>query len=107
MDITAELTFTPDRQIGGPQGRNSVVWIAKDHQLDAEIVVKQVDRSKCSTPADYFAEARRLYFVRHPNVVDVKYACQTATDIWLAMPHFTAGSLHTLLQQRFLTVARL
>jgi hypothetical protein len=37
-------------------------------------------------------------------VVDVKYACQTATDIWLAMPHFTAGSLHTLLEQRFLTV---
>jgi serine/threonine protein kinase len=104
MDVTAELTFTPDRQIGGPQGRNSTVWIARDHQLDAEIVVKQVDLSKCPSPTEYFAEARRLYFARHPNVVDVKYACRTATHIWLAMPHYTAGSLHTLLEQRFLTV---
>jgi serine/threonine protein kinase len=103
MDITAELTFTPNRQLGGGQGRNSTVWAAHDHQLNAEIVVKQVERAKCSSPDGYFAEARRLYYVRHPNVVDVKYACSESDYIWLAMPYYVDGSLHSLLEQRFLT----
>jgi serine/threonine protein kinase len=104
MEVTAGLRFTPQRQIGGPQGRNSTVWVAQDHQLNAEIAVKQVERAKCATPAEYFEEAKRLYLVRHSNVVDVKYACETPDHIWLAMPHYTEGSLHSLLESRYLTV---
>ncbi len=104
MIIAADLRFELLNQIGGTQGRNSVVYIAHDKQLDAQIVVKRVEQAKLTSQAEFFAEAQRLYYSRHPNVVDVKYACQDADHVYLAMPYYERGSLHTLLEQRFLTV---
>lgn len=102
MQITTELSFTPGNPVS-MQGANSHVFFAHDPQLNAELVVKRIEKAKMPNPAEYFAEASLLYDARHPNVVEVKYACQDVAHIYLAMPKY-AGSVQALLKQRFLTV---
>ena len=65
---TAQLNFENQREIG-QEGRNSKVFIAHDKQLDGEIVVKQIEKSKLTNPADYYKEAKILYASSHPFVV--------------------------------------
>lgn len=88
----------------GTEGRNSRVFVAEDKQLDAEIVVKQIEKDDFDDPDEYFAEAKRLYDARHPNVVQVKYGCRTEDHIYIAMPHYSGGSVHGRLERRQLTV---
>jgi serine/threonine protein kinase len=102
MLISTELRFERRANVG-LQGANSEVYFAWDHQLNAELVVKQIKKASISDPAEYFAEASLLYDTRHPNVVDVKYSCADADHIYLAMPKYE-GSLHQVLLQRALTV---
>lgn len=100
----ANITFTPGSRIGAGQGMNSEVYLAHDHQLDAQLVMKYVPKAKIPHAADYFAEARRLHDARHRHVVDLKYACSDETHIYLAMPYYRGGTLHTLIETRFLSV---
>jgi eukaryotic-like serine/threonine-protein kinase len=102
MLIQTELRFERRANLG-LQGLNSEVFLAFDRQLNAELVVKQVKKPAIADPAAYFAEAAQLYDARHPNVVDVKYACSDADHIYLAMPRY-ARSVHSVLQQRALRV---
>lgn len=104
MYVTGELEFTLGDEIGAGEGRNSCVFLARDHQLDADLVVKRVPKSSFDDVDEYFAEAKRLYFSRHPNVVEIKYACAKNDYIYLAMPLYERGSVQSLLRERQLTV---
>lgn len=100
---TASLSFTLGTNIGAGQGMNSEVFLAQDHQLETQIVIKKVPKANISSRSDYFAEARRLYDSRHKHVVEVKYACETADHVYFAMPFYRGGSLHSLMDRRYLT----
>ena len=100
----ANITFTRGTRIGAGQGMNSEVYLVQDHQLEAQLVMKYVAKAKIPHSADYFAEARRLHDARHRHVVDLKYACSDDTHIYLAMPYYRGGTLHSLIDGRFLTV---
>lgn len=99
----AELAFETIREIGA-EGKNSTVFLAKDHQLNAELVIKQIAKVTMPDQALYFQEASILYQSEHANVVPVYYACEDNEAIYIAMPFFEKGSLKTLLNTRFLTV---
>jgi serine/threonine protein kinase len=107
LPTTASITFTRLSRIGAGQGMNSEVYLIHDHQLDTQLAMKFVSKAKVPHAADYFAEARRLHDARHRHVVDVKYACSDDTQICLAMPYYRSGTLHTLLDQRYLTVRQI
>lgn len=100
---TASLSFTLGTNIGAGQGMNSEVFLALDHQLDTQVVIKKVPKSKIGTHSEYFAEARRLYDSRHKHVVEVKYACDDADHVYFAMPFYRGGSLHSVMERRYLT----
>jgi eukaryotic-like serine/threonine-protein kinase len=70
----AEIIFDLIRELG-PDGQNSKTFVAHDHQLDAEVVVKEVSKSKLDSPANFFDESKALYASAHPNVVQIYYAC--------------------------------
>lgn len=82
---------------------NSEVFLALDHQLETQVVIKKVSKSKISSSSEYFAEARRLYDARHKHVVEVKYACEDADHVYFAMPYYRGGSLQSLMNRRYLT----
>jgi serine/threonine protein kinase len=100
---SATLDFEPLKEIG-QQGRNSNVYLAHDKQLDAEIVIKKIQKAKIHNPTDFYSEAKRLYDSEHPHVVQIKYACEDAGHIYLAMPFYKNGSMKTLIDSRYLTV---
>ncbi|BCG47161.1 Phage protein [Citrifermentans bremense] len=99
----AEVTFDIIREIG-EDGYNSTVYLAHDHNLDAELVVKKMEKAKLRDPNEYFRESRILYMSAHPNVVPVHYACEDVDSVYIAMPYYQNGSLNSLLNARFLTV---
>ena len=103
MIVTASLTFELQRQIGASEGRNSEVFVAHDPQLDGQVVVKRVAKTKFRDVSAYYDEATKLYDARHPNVVDVKYACEDSDHVFLAMPLYSGRSVQSLLAQRRLT----
>ena len=102
----AELTFDLLKEIG-QEGKNSRTFLVRDHQLDAEIVMKQIDKAKLSSPAEFFSESQALYMSSHPNVVQVHYACFDADHIYVAMPYYDRGSLRALMAKGFLTVRQI
>jgi eukaryotic-like serine/threonine-protein kinase len=92
----AEVSFDLINEIGHV-GADSKTYVAKDHQLDAEIVVKQISKSKLSSPTNFFDESKALYASAHPNVVQIHYACHDTDNIYLAMPYYKKGSVASLI----------
>lgn len=100
---TAQIVFDLDTEIG-QNGRNSQTYTARDHQLDAEIVIKKIEKGKLNSPVEFFDESKALYASSHPNVVPVHYACEDATHIYIAMPFYRNGSVNELITGKFMTV---
>jgi eukaryotic-like serine/threonine-protein kinase len=98
----ANVTFQLRDEIGA-EGKNSQVFVAHDPQLDAELVVKRIEKARMDADS-YFAESACIYASAHPNVVPIHYACQDDDCIYVAMPFYQNGSLKRLMDSRFLTV---
>lgn len=101
---TGTLRFRLIKDIGGSQGRSSEVFLGEDLQLNATFAYKRMPIAKMASPDMYWEEARRLHEARHRHVVPIKYACETPTHVYMAMPYFPAGSLHTRLDAGPMTV---
>ncbi len=99
----AEISFDVVREIG-QNGRNSNTFIVRDHQLNAEIVTKQLDKNKLNSVDDFFAESQALYASAHPHVAQIHYACHDADHVYIAMPYYQNGSIKELITGRHLTV---
>ncbi|GAA0469653.1 serine/threonine-protein kinase [Tatumella punctata] len=97
----ADVQFTYLKNIG-QAGKNSEVYLAKDMHLDAEVAIKEVDKTKINA-VDYFREARLLYASRHPNIVAINYACQDADNIYVCMPFYKKGTVSDRMQNEYLT----
>lgn len=101
--VVTQLTFEFIREIGG-EGLNSKAFLARDIQLDSQIVVKSILKSDFELKEDYFNESKMLYSSRHPNIMVINYACEDVDKIYLSMPYHSRGSLNTLMNKRFLSV---
>lgn len=100
---TAELNFETLKEIG-QEGRNSQVFLAHDKQLDGQIVVKKIEKSKLPNANEYYREAKILYASSHPYVVRVNYGCSDANSIYIAMPFYANGSLKQLIDKKHLSI---
>ncbi|CAM3073040.1 serine/threonine protein kinase [Corallococcus sp. ZKHCc1 1396] len=102
MLITTKLRFTQIADLKN-QGLNSRVFSAHDPQLKANLVIKEIAKKQILDPDEYFNESAILYDAKHPNIVEVKYACEDDHNIYLAMPLY-ADSLQGFMASRFLSV---
>lgn len=102
-DTISFIKFTKLGEIGNAEGKNSDVFLAKDIQLDCELVIKRVKKSVFK-PEEYFSEAKMIYDNRHPHIVEIQYASQDDEYIYMAMPYYQNGSLNSLVHNRFLSV---
>jgi serine/threonine protein kinase len=99
----AQVSFKKLQEIG-QDGKNSKVYRVHDELLDAEMVIKEVDKTPGFSTDQYFSEARTLYKSAHPNVVQVNYACDDVDKIYVASPFYKNGSLKQKMSSRYLTV---
>lgn len=105
MEVKASLKYEKINRIGQGQGANSEVFLIKDSQLDGTLVAKEIDKDELlSSSQDYFEEAKKIFASRHPNVVPIKYACETENTITLVMPYFSKGSLADFIQENPLSL---
>lgn len=100
---TAELNFETIQEIG-QEGRNSQVFLAHDKQLDGEIVVKKIAKTRLPNANEYYRESKILYTSSHPYVVRVNYGCADNDNIYIAMPYYKNGSLKQLIETKFLSI---
>lgn len=92
----------------GQDGKNSRTFTAHDLQLNADIVIKQIAKASLASADNFFNESRALYASAHPNVVQLHYACQDASSVFIAMPFYSKGSIKPLISQNaHLTVRRI
>lgn len=102
------INYKKIRRIGDDEGRNSEVFIINDTQLNAELIMKEIDISKENFKnfTEFFRESQILYENRHPNIMEIQYAASDYTNnkISLMMPYYKKGSLDKLLKERYLTV---
>ncbi|WP_341280219.1 serine/threonine-protein kinase [Paenibacillus sp. FSL H8-0537] len=104
MDMrVSEISFELLNEIGA-EGLNSKTHLARDIQLDATLVIKEIEKASIPSNTDYFTEARHLYASRHPNVMEIHYASQDNDNIYLAMPYHSKGSLNALINNKYLTI---
>ncbi|KRR11584.1 hypothetical protein [Bradyrhizobium valentinum] len=69
----AELHFEFIREIGG-DGRNSRTFVSQDHQLNAEIVIKQIDKTKLPSAVNFFDESMEMAAcVREADIRQIKF----------------------------------
>lgn len=99
----AELTFDIIKEIG-KDGKNSQTYMSFDHQLNAEIVTKQIRKENLVSSDEFFSESQALYSTAHPNVVQIHYACFDEECIYIAMPYYKNGSVKNLITGRHMTV---
>ncbi len=99
----AELAFDIIREIG-QNGQNSNTFIVHDHQLNAEIVAKQIRKNVLKSPTEFFSESQALYASAHPNVVQIHYACYDSDNVYIAMPYYRNGSIKEAITGRHLTI---
>jgi serine/threonine protein kinase len=100
---TASLNFETLKEIG-QAGRNSQVFLAHDHQLNGELVVKKIRKDCITYDGDFYKEAKILYSSDHLNIVKVIYGCEDTDHVYIAMPFYKNGSLKGLIDKKFLTV---
>lgn len=100
---TTELNFETIREIG-QEGKNSQVFLAHDKQLDGEIVVKKIEKSKIINSTEYYEEVKKLYASTHSNVVKVNYGCSDIDHVYIAMPFYKNGSLKSIIAIQNLTI---
>lgn len=102
------LTFEILEPIGNDEGKNSKVFLAKDNQLGAILVVKQITKESLNKLGnrieDYYNESKALYASRSSYVVEIQYACEDKDNIYLTMPYLKCGSLSKKMDEEYLTV---
>ena len=91
----AEVAFDIIREIG-QDGRNSSTFVAHDHQLNAEIVTKQIWKDRSNSRSNSSPIWQALYTSAHPHVVQIHYACFDDNHVYVAMPYYRNGSVKTL-----------
>ncbi|WP_373019982.1 serine/threonine-protein kinase [Thiomicrorhabdus sp.] len=100
----AEVVFDILEEIGF-EGKNSKVYIAYDHHLGADLVIKKVQKKAFNGQEElFFEEAKTLYLSSHQNVVPVHYACKDPDHVYIALPYFQKGSLKANMAQKVFTV---
>ena len=103
-DCDIKITFDKLREIG-QEGRNSKVFLVHDHQLDGELVIKEIPKADFKNSDEYFKEARLMFANKHVNVAEVNYAGMDADNIYISMPYYKNGSMkHLISNGNFLTI---
>ncbi len=87
-----DVSFTKIRNLE-EQGCFSTVYLAHDHNLDHDLIIKEIPKSAGTSRDEYFAEARLLYKHSHSNIVQVQYAAECDDNVYIAMPFYHNGSL--------------
>ncbi len=100
---TASIDFEFLKEIGH-NGKNSNTFVARDPQMNSEMVVKTIRKTSFLSVDAYFTEAQALHASSHPHVAKIQYACYDNDNVYIAMPYYKNGSIKELITGKLITV---
>jgi len=103
MQISTNFNFEVIEKINS-EGVNSALYIVEDKQLGSRFILKQIDKKKFKEFERYFDESKKVYNLKHPNIISINTASHDDEYIYITMPYLKRGSLHNLLNTRYLTL---
>ncbi|RDY29789.1 serine/threonine protein kinase [Romboutsia weinsteinii] len=103
MQISPKFNLRILKKINS-EGVNSALYLAEDAQLGSRFILKQMDKKAFNDSDKYFEESKKIYDVKHPNIVPINYASYDDEYIYITMPYFERGSLYHLLENKNLTI---
>ena len=103
MQISTNFNFEVIEKINS-EGVNSALYIVEDKQLGSRFILKQIDKKKFKEFERYFDESKKVYNLKHPNIISINTASHDDEYIYITMPYLKRGSLHNLLNNRYLTL---
>ena len=103
MQISTNFNFEVIEKINS-EGVNSALYIVEDKQLGSRFILKQIDKKNFKEFERYFDESKKVYNLKHPNIISINTASHDDEYIYITMPYLKRGSLHNLLNTRYLTL---
>ncbi len=89
------------------EGVNSALYLVRDTQLESDFILKQMDKNKFKEVDKYFEESKKVYNLKHPNIININTASYDDEYIYITMPYFRKGSLYNLLKSENLTLRKI
>lgn len=103
MEISTKFNFEIIEKIHS-EGVNSALYIVEDKQLGSRFILKQIDKKNFKESGKYFEESKKVYNLKHPNIIPINTASYDEEYIYITMPYLKNGSLHQMLNNQNLTI---
>lgn len=110
IDVRTEVDLENMQPFGNMEGKNSMIFLANDKQLNHKFVVKKIKKSDVykdygnKKESNLFLESSILYKVAHPNISEIQYASFDTDFVYIVMPYYKNGSIQSILEKRNLSV---
>jgi len=89
------------------EGVNSSLYMVRDHQVGSKFILKQIDKKSLKEPQRYFEESKKIYKLKHPNIMKIHSASYDNEYIYITMPYLKNGSLQHLIENQNLTLRQI
>ncbi|MGL5346513.1 MAG: serine/threonine-protein kinase [Peptostreptococcaceae bacterium] len=103
MQISSNFNFEILEKIHS-EGVNSALYLVEDRQLGSKFILKQIDKKNFKDIDKCFDESKKVYNLKHPNIIPINTASYDEEYIYITMPYFKRGSLHHLIKNKNLTI---
>ena len=103
MQISSKFKFEILEKIHS-EGVNSALYLVEDKQLGSKFILKQIDKKNFKERDKCFDESKKVYNLKHPNIIPINTASYDEEYIYITMPYFKRGSLHQLIKNKNLTI---
>ena len=106
MQINSQFNLDIIKKINS-EGVNSALYLVKDTQLDSNFILKQIDKNNFNEVSRYFEESKKIYNLKHPNIVNINMASYDDEYIYITMPYYRKGSLYNLIKNENLSMRKI
>ena len=91
MQLSTQFDFEVINNIKS-EGVNSSLYMVKDLQVGSKFILKQIDKKGLKEPERYFEESKKIYKLKHPNIMEIHSASYDNEYIYITMPYLKNGS---------------
>ena len=106
MQLSTQFDFEVINNIKS-EGVNSSLYMVKDLQVGSKFILKQIDKKGLKEPERYFEESKKIYKLKHPNIMEIHSASYDNEYIYITMPYLKNGSLQHLIENQNLTLRQI
>lgn len=106
MRLSTNFDFEIIKKIKS-EGVNSSLYLVRDLQVGSNFILKQIDKKALKDPEKYFEESKKIYKLKHPNIMNIHSASYDDEYIYITMPYLKNGSIQHLIENQNLTLRQI